>query len=338
MKSDAQNRCNRLKIRWLAAAGAITLAPLGAHAQNAEPSLPLPALAPPANGPLYFNPPPAVVSWLDMVSATQAAQPNWMTPLVTVTPRLEQELRADFYDQQNGTGSQGNGQRIVNYGGPGGFRVEFIPAYNVELIVAVPPYETASGPKGDAWGWGDYPLFLAKYRFLSANRDNGDYIVTGFFQMTEALNTEGKISNHVLTAQPTIAAGKGWGDFDIQSTLSVQIPVQGHGSPGDTPEMNKAAFGNPILWNTAFQYHFMQYFWPETRGQLRVLAGWGAQRPQPTLAHAGHHTGALQDRPGHCDPAHQPDHRRRISDGRDGKSGHKEQFRRHHADHLLAPA
>ena len=265
MNSDARNRRNPPKIRWLGAGAlaAIALAPPGAHAQNAEPSLPLPALAAPANGPLNFNPSPAVLSWLDMVSATQAAQPNWMTPLVTVTPRLEQELRADFYDQQNGTGSQGNGQRIDNYGGPGGFRVEFIPAYNVELIVAAPPYETASGPKGDAWGWGDYPLFLAKYRFLSANRDNGDYIVTGFFQMTEALNTEGKISNHVLTAQPTLAAGKGWGDFDVQSTLSVQIPVQGHGSPGDTPEMNRQAFGDPILWNTAFQYHFMQYFWPE---------------------------------------------------------------------------
>ena len=223
----------------------------------------LPALASPSNGPLTFNPPPAVESWLNMVSATQAAQPNWMTPLVTVTPRLEQELRADFYGQQNGTGSQGNGQRIDNYGGPGGFRVEFIPAYNLELIVAAPPYATASGPKGDAWGWGDYPLFLAKYRLLSANKDNGDYIVTGFFQMTEALNAEGKISNHVLTAQPTIAAGKGWGDFDIQSTLSVQIPVQGHGSPGATPEMNRQSFGDPILWNTAFQYHFMQYFWPE---------------------------------------------------------------------------
>jgi len=265
MNSDARNRRNLLKIGWLktAVGAAIALAPLGAHAQNAESSLALPALAAPASGPLSFTPSPGVQSWLDMVSATQAAQPTWMTPLVTVTPRLEQELRADFYGQQNGTGSQGNGQRIDNYGGPGGFRVEFIPAYNVELIVAAPPYAVASGPKGDAWGWGDWPVFLAKYRFLSANKDNGDYIVTGFFQMTEALNTEGKISNHVLTAQPTIAAGKGWGDFDIQSTLSVQIPVQGHGTADETPEMNREAFGDPILWNTAFQYHFMQYFWPE---------------------------------------------------------------------------
>jgi hypothetical protein len=260
MNSDARNRRNPLKIRWLeaAAGAALALAPLGAHAQSADSTVPLPALSPPVSGPLSFTPSPGVQSWLDMVSATQAAQPNWMTPLVTVTPRLEQELRADFYGQQNG-----NGQRIDNYGGPGGFRVEFIPAYNIELIVAAPPYATASGPKGDAWGWGDYPLFLAKYRFLSANRDNGDYIVTGFFQMTEALNTEGGISNHVLTAQPTIAAGKGWGDFDVQSTLSVQIPVQGHGSTGNTPEMNRESFGDPILWNTAFQYHFMQYFWPE---------------------------------------------------------------------------
>ena len=42
-------------------------------------------------------------SWLDMVSASQAAQPNWMTPLVTVTPRLEQEFRYDTStDQKNG--------------------------------------------------------------------------------------------------------------------------------------------------------------------------------------------------------------------------------------------
>jgi len=113
-----------------------------------------------------------------MVSATQAAQPNWMTPLVTVTPRLEQEFRWDVYDQQNGKGSQGNGQHIVSYGGPGGPRLEFIPAYNWEVILATSPYATASGPKGSAQGWGDWPAFLVKYRLLSANKENGDYIVT----------------------------------------------------------------------------------------------------------------------------------------------------------------
>jgi hypothetical protein len=134
--------------RWLraAAGAAILLAPICAYAQQA----PNPYGAAPANG--YQFPPSSFASWLDMVSATQAAQPSWMTPLVTVTPRLEQEFRFDFYDQQNGTGSQGNGQHIVNYGGPGGPRVELIPAWNWEVILAPPPYETATGPKGRAIG------------------------------------------------------------------------------------------------------------------------------------------------------------------------------------------
>jgi hypothetical protein len=45
--------------------------------------------------------------------------------------------------------------------------------------------------------------------------------------------------------------------------VSGQIPISGRDSPGDTAEMNRTAFGDPILRNTAFQYHFMQYFWPE---------------------------------------------------------------------------
>jgi hypothetical protein len=253
MSRFTQNQNNSVRYLWLGAtsAASILLTPLCAHAQS----------VPAASGYQFSGSP--FISWLDMVSATQAAQPSWMTPLVTVTPRLEQEFRFDFYDQQNGTGSQGNGQHILNYGGPGGARVEFIPAWPIEVIVATPPYETATGPKGSAQGAGDWPVFLIKYRFLSGNAQNGDYIVTGFFQMTDALGTEGKISNNVLTAQPTIAVGKGFGDFDIQSTASVQIPVSGLSTSSDTDAANITNFGTPILWNTAFQYHFMQYFWPE---------------------------------------------------------------------------
>ena len=72
-----------------------------------------------------------------------------MTPLVTVMPRLEQEFRWDSYDQQQGKGSQRTGQRFINYGGPGGARIELIPAYNWEVILAPPPYVTASGPERD---------------------------------------------------------------------------------------------------------------------------------------------------------------------------------------------
>jgi hypothetical protein len=66
-----------------------------------------------------------------------------------------------------------------------------------------------------------------------------------------------------LVAQPTLAFGKGWGDFDIQMTISQQFPVSAVASGGNPATVNYANFGQPILWNTAFQYHFMEYFWPE---------------------------------------------------------------------------
>jgi hypothetical protein len=258
MKNHGRTGGHPFKTRWLGAlaGAAISLAPVCAHAQNAQP--PIPVKAPPPSAGYLSNGP----SWLDMVSATQAAQPRWMTPLVTVTPRLEQEFRWDFYDQQNGKGSQGNGQRIYSYGGPGGARVEFIPAYDWEIILAAPPYQTASGPRGTAQGWGDWPAFLAKYRFISANEQSGNYIVTGFFQMSDPGGTGGTISNNVLVAQPTLAFGKGWGDFDIQATISQQYPIS---SIGPKPKTGTTVgnFGDPILWNTTFQYHFFEFFWPE---------------------------------------------------------------------------
>jgi hypothetical protein len=56
--------------------------------------------------------------------------------------------------------------------------------------------------------------------------------------------------------------GKGWGDFDIQMTLSTQIPVSALSSPGTTASTNMN-FGDPILWNTTFQYHLFDYLCPE---------------------------------------------------------------------------
>jgi hypothetical protein len=241
----------RHRLRWfgLAAGLAITLTPLAAQ----------------ADGMISSN---AVTSWLDMVTASQNAQPHWMTPLITVTPRLEQELRWDVYDQQNGAGTQGNAQHLVSNGGPGGPRVEFIPTYNTEIILAAPPEISASGPKGTQTNPGDWPAFLAKYRFISANEQNGNYIVTGFFQMSVPSGYGAGISNNVLVAQPTLAFGKGWGDFDIQSTISVQVPVDSYfcssAQCGTAPKTGSVItnFGDPVLWNTTFQYHLWQYFWP----------------------------------------------------------------------------
>ncbi|MGC1350660.1 MAG: hypothetical protein WA858_12885, partial [Xanthobacteraceae bacterium] len=66
MKTDAQTWANPFKIRTLfvAAAAAISLAPVCAHAQS----------GPPMSG--YGD--GVFVSWLNVVSATQAAQPSWL--------------------------------------------------------------------------------------------------------------------------------------------------------------------------------------------------------------------------------------------------------------------
>jgi hypothetical protein len=137
-----------------------------------------------------------------------------------------------------------------------------MPCLKAQRCLAAPPFVSASGPRGTGQGIGDWPLFLVKYRLAYANENNGDYIVTAFFQMSSPSGTGDAISNNVLVAQPTLAFGKGWGDFDIQSTISVQVPVDSVG-PRPATGTTLRNFGDPILWNTTFQYHFMRYFWPE---------------------------------------------------------------------------
>ena len=62
---------------------------------------------------------------------------------------------------------------------------------------------------------------------------------------------DGNSSGHALFT-PTIAAGKGFGDFDVQSTIGISFPNGG-----------EDRLGWPLVWNTAFQYRVFKYFWPE---------------------------------------------------------------------------
>jgi opacity protein-like surface antigen len=51
---------------------------------------------------------------------------------------------------------------------------------------------------------------------------------------------------------PTIAAGKGWGNFDLQTTFGASIP---------TTRLDK--LGTPLAHNIAFQYRVLRIVWPE---------------------------------------------------------------------------
>lgn len=182
--------------------------------------------------------------WFARVSKIQSEQPHWVTPLATVTPRLEEELR---YDEDRE--SLQSGKTLTSFGGGKG--LEFIPAENVEVILNVPAWQTEnSSPKKQ--GWAD-ESFLFKYRLLSANEEQGNYILTAFMGLSVPTGSQVFTEDHYIVT-PTIAFGKGWGDFDFQSTLGVSLPDNGSAPDG---------YGMPIALNTAFQYRVMKRLWPE---------------------------------------------------------------------------
>src|SRR5690348_14714063 len=73
-------------------------------AQQGTPPQPPTVTDAPVSSPIsdYFR------NWFARVEQAQASQPHWMTPVVTVTPRLEQEVRYDQYWQHLGNGAEVN--------------------------------------------------------------------------------------------------------------------------------------------------------------------------------------------------------------------------------------
>lgn len=180
------------------------------------------------------------------VSATQAEQPHWVTPLVTVTPRLEQEIRADFVHQYNPKRFS-----IWNYGNGKG--LELIPERQTEIIINVPPFFNRSNGAPD--GFGDIS-FLAKGRIYARNEEHGNAIITVFFagSIPTGKNANGSCCAVVT---PTVAAGKGFGQLNVTSTLGGTLPIT-----------NSQGLGRSIVWNNVAQYRVAKsgtarFFWPE---------------------------------------------------------------------------
>jgi hypothetical protein len=190
--------------------------------------------------------------WLENVSKTQAQQPHWITPMVLVTPRLEQEFRADFVRQL-----LPNDQQTWNY--DNGKGLELIPQSHIELLFNLPPYIQHS-QNGVANGLGDVS-FVMKYRLLSANEKKGNYILTAFFGGSIPTGTykNGGLSS-ILT--PTLAGGKGWGRFDVESTLGGTLPVD-----------SVQKVGRTIVWNTVAQEHVGRFLWPEIEANATFYKG-----------------------------------------------------------------
>ena len=189
--------------------------------------------------------------WMDRASKTQAEQPHWMTPVATVTPRLEQEFRLDALHQ---VAPSGNVTSL-----DGGKGLELIPSRRTELLLNLPPWLLHQNPK-TVDGLGDVS-FMMKYRFFARNEQHGSAIVTGFLAGSIPTGTYKNGSPSAIVT-PTLAAGKGWGRFDVQSTLGGTFPVN-----------SVSTLGRTILSNTAFQLHATRQLWPEAEINSTVWVG-----------------------------------------------------------------
>jgi hypothetical protein len=181
-------------------------------------------------------------NWFARVDKTKDEQPHWVTPLATTTPRLEEEYRYDQLWQTNGAG-------VTTDNFDGGKGLELIPFEKVEVIFNVPPYIDHNNP-ATANGFGDV-AFLVKYRLLSANEQHGNYILTAFLGWSLPTGDHKNGALHPVIT-PTIAYGKGFGNFDAQGTFGIGLPT------ADTDTL-----GRTYAWNNAFQYRAFRKFWPE---------------------------------------------------------------------------
>jgi len=111
-----------------------------------------------------------------MVEKTQDAQPHWISPLVTTTPRLNERFRYDFAWQ-----SRPNDVDLANYGNSKG--IELILATRVAMTFGIPGYVVRDSPRGTQSGWAD-ETFLLKYRFFSANEESGNSVFSAFLNVS----------------------------------------------------------------------------------------------------------------------------------------------------------
>jgi len=205
------------------------------------------------------------------VTATQSAQPHWITPLVTVTPRLEQEFRADFTRQTNARGFD-----TWNYGNGKG--LEIIPARRIELLFNVPPFFAHRQP-GVKDGFGDVS-FNSKFRIFARNEQHGNAILTAYLAASVPTGKNGNGSCCAVVT-PSLGGGKGWGYFDVESTLGGSLPVT-----------NAKGLGHTIAWNNTAQYRLAasgvaRFFWPEIEFNSSFFSGGANDGKKMTFATPG---------------------------------------------------
>lgn len=181
-------------------------------------------------------------NWDARARRAEEAQPSWLTPVVTSSARIKQELRYDMSWQDNPIGATTD-----NYGGSKGFST--IPIDRIEIGVNLPPYVVRNHSTSPD-GFGDFSI-IAKLRMFAAKRDKGDYEFTAFLATSFPTGSHKNGSPHAVIT-PTIAGGKGIGPFVFQGTFGC-----------DLPSAQTTLLGRRLILNNALQYRRLGRFWPE---------------------------------------------------------------------------
>ncbi|GGG94371.1 transporter [Silvibacterium dinghuense] len=180
--------------------------------------------------------------WQQRASHEQSQQPNWGVPLNQPYPMLIQVFRADFTRQITPTHTD-----TWIFGNAKGLNL--IPGLHSEFDFYYPSYYEHN-VKTAKDGFGDVQ-FVYKYRILTGNEQHGNYMLSA---LLGASIPTGSYSNGSTDAAilPTIAGGKGFGKFDVISTVG-----------GNLPTADGEKLGRTLGWNTTAQYRLAKYFIPE---------------------------------------------------------------------------
>ncbi len=188
----------------------------------------------------------AIIASLDAYAASaRATQPSWSTPLTTTTGLLERRFRFDFSQQHSGNGTNTS---VIDLNKS----LELIVADTTEIQIGPPPYDVRSGVAGTGRtnkgaiqslaGFNDWPFFRVKQRLLSSPESEGDYVLSALFQIQAPSGIQ-RLTNNSWEYIPSLAGGKGWGNFDIQAVVSTPLPAS-----------HRDIIGYQIQTNVAFQY------------------------------------------------------------------------------------
>ncbi len=181
-----------------------------------------------------------VHAWMRKVDKVRASQPHFVSPIITTHVMLVQQFRYDMSWQQDPGGTS-----TSNYGMSKG--LEIIPLSRLEVGIFPPNYlaHQLSVPNG----FGDFS-FQVKFRGFSATEGHGDYFVGFFFGGSLPTGTPPNGIGHTVFS-PTLAAAKGIGHWDIQTTIGANLPVSGAN-----------ILGRAIVFNTAVNYKIKGRIWP----------------------------------------------------------------------------